>query len=123
MKDARLKDSHKLVRSFKRLRDLLDVKERKVCGRCPQLETCPFRFKLPNSKHDSGVQDVFNVLMAYGDTAVDVEASRERLNVDDLQVADAKDVEGLQRWQMYGIKYRSAIVVLNSLESVTREYA
>ena len=123
------KNSQPLIRSFKKLRDFYDLKESTACLKCPHQDSCPFKFRLPNKAKDAGVQDVFNVLLAYEDFGREVQ-KREQIALDTVEVSAAEQSpEDLSREDkllklssIYGLKYRAGLNILNTFEIITEEY-
>lgn len=119
-------DQLAIVRSFKKLRDFYNVKEKKVCQRCPKNKICPIAFRIPNLQYDAGAMDVFNVILAYEELALRMDESADKVNLDEMMETNSEvtdtERDALERLKMYNLKYRSAVITLNSLEKMTSEY-
>lgn len=129
------------MRSFKRLRDFFGVRETKVCSACPKAGVCPFAHKIPNTAYDGDVQDVFNVLLAYGQLADRIDpdavqnidkhleklwdeerkAQTQHTGQEGTQTEPAESVlpnESLRLARDYGLKFQSCMITLRTFDKL-----
>lgn len=104
------------------MRDFFDRSEAIACKKCPLQTTCSDKFKLPNSKFNAGTRDVFQVLLAYGEKAQELEQTAPDMISED-QLADdqpltAEQEASASQYQMYGLRMKDALIVLQAFDEI-----
>lgn len=112
-----------------------------MCGTCPKLKTCPFANKIPNLAYDGDIQDVFNVLLAYGQLASridpnelqDIDKHLDQLWEQERKVANQKPgqelaeteaaevgelSESMRLLRGYGLKFQSCMITLRTFDKL-----
>lgn len=119
-------NSLSMIRSFKKLRDYYGISEESACSKCPLLSKCPNQFKVPNLQKNAGVQDVFNVLLAYTDLSLTLESISNKYNLTNIikesSPIQAEDEKELQQIKLYNLRYRNCLIALNGLDSMIHEF-